>query len=253
MSPRNALLLFALIIPLTAQAWWNDAWSERRLVLLDTSEAGVATTSAVSGAVLPVRLHSGNFDFLAAKPDGSDIRLLAADDKTPLKFHIERFDSVNELALLWVQLPQIAPNSAGQKLYLYFGNPDAAPEGSAPAASYDPSTRAVFHFGEGEATARDLSANGNSASGELTIEKAGLLGASARFAQVPLRISASPSLQLAPDGRFSFSGWVRLDDVNGGAVLYRQGPVAIRIEQGRLTLAGVGAQPLTGGALSAGS
>ncbi|HQN42323.1 MAG TPA: DUF2341 domain-containing protein, partial [Pseudomonadales bacterium] len=89
MSPRNALLLFALIIPLTAQAWWNDAWSERRLVLLDTSEAGVATTSAVSGAVLPVRLHSGNFDFLAAKPDGSDIRLLAADDKTPLKFHIE--------------------------------------------------------------------------------------------------------------------------------------------------------------------
>ncbi|MCC6529867.1 MAG: DUF2341 domain-containing protein [Pseudomonadales bacterium] len=253
MSPRNALLLFALIIPLTAQAWWNDAWSERRLVLLDTSEAGVATTSAVSGAVLPVRLHSGNFDFLAAKPDGSDIRLLAADDKTPLKFHIERFDSVNELALLWVQLPQIAPNSAGQKLYLYFGNPDAASEGSAPAASYDPSTRAVFHFGEGEATARDLSANGNSASGELTIEKAGLLGASARFAQVPLRISASPSLQLAPDGRFSFSGWVRLDDVNGGAVLYRQGPVAIRIEQGRLTLAGVGAQPLTGGALSAGS
>ena len=44
------------------------------------------TKEALSGVVVPVRLHSGNFDFLAAKPDGSDIRVVGADDKAPLKF-----------------------------------------------------------------------------------------------------------------------------------------------------------------------
>ena len=47
------------------------------------AETGQAT-------VVPVRLHAGNFDFLSAKPDGADLRVVAADDKTPLKFHVEK-------------------------------------------------------------------------------------------------------------------------------------------------------------------
>ena len=58
-----------------------------------------------------MRLHSGNFDFAAAKPDGSDLRVIAADDKTPLPFEVERFDGVNELALLWVHVGQVLPGT----------------------------------------------------------------------------------------------------------------------------------------------
>ncbi|MGB4766243.1 MAG: DUF2341 domain-containing protein [Rugosibacter sp.] len=253
MNLKHALLFAAAIpaaIPLVAHAWWDDTWTERRVVVLDTSATGVETAAAVSGAVLPVRLHSGNFDFAAAKPDGSDIRFVAADDKTPLKYHVERFDGANELAVVWVQVPQIAPKTAGQKVYVYFGNADAPAENVPSAASFDASTSAVLHFQEGEARPLDASANANNSTTDVAVENAGLLGASAKFAQAPLVLAASPSLNLAAGGAFTFSGWVRFADAGTKAALYVQGPVAIRLDGGKLSLEGVSAQPLTGGALA---
>ncbi|MDO9271477.1 MAG: DUF2341 domain-containing protein [Rugosibacter sp.] len=253
MNLKHALLFAAAIpaaIPLVAHAWWDDTWTERRVVVLDTSATGVETAAAVSGAVLPVRLHSGNFDFAAAKPDGSDIRFVAADDKTPLKYHVERFDGANELAVVWVQVPQIAPKTAGQKVYVYFGNAEAPPENVPAAASFDASTSAVLHFREGEARPLDASANANNSTTDVAVENAGLLGASARFSQAPLVLAASPSLNLAAGGAFTFSGWIRFVDAATKAALYAQGPVVIRLDGGKLSLEGVSAQPLTGGALA---
>lgn len=273
-------LLFAAALPLSAQAWWNDAWTERRVVVLDTSASGIETAAPVADAVLPVRLHSGNFDFLAASQDGADLRLVAADDKTPLRFHLESFDDLNELALVWVQVPRIAPNTAGQKVYVYFGNAEAQSEGGAPAVSYDAATAAVLHFREGEELPLDASPNANHGTTPLALEKAGLLGASARFERAPLVLAAAPSLGLAAGGAFTFSGWVRVadaatagagagttgaigvadtgaagteagtSDAGSKAALYRQGPVAIMVGGGQLSLEGVSAQPLSGGALA---
>lgn len=70
--------------PMCAQAWWNSDFKQRTAVTLNTSTAGVNTTEAIRDVAVPVRLHSGNFDFVGAKPDGADLRVLAADDKTPL-------------------------------------------------------------------------------------------------------------------------------------------------------------------------
>ncbi len=249
MKLKHALLL-AAAIPLTAHAWWNESWKERRVVTIDTSVTGVETTSAVSGSVLPIRLHSGNFDFLAAKPDGGDLRFVAADDKTPLKFHIERFDSGNELAIAWVQVPQIAPKTAAQKIHVYFGNTDAPPEGGTPAASYDASTTAVFHFREGEERPLDASSNANNATAPLAIEKAGLLGVSAKFEGATLVLAPSTSLKLSTGGAFSYSAWLRIGDSGPKAILYRQGPFAIAIDGGKLTLSGAGKQPVSGGTLA---
>src|SRR5688572_2533794 len=86
-----------------AHAWWNDAWTTRTRVVLDTTDKGLALPSAPTDVVVPVRLHSGNFDFGIAAPDGADLRVVGADDKTPLPFEVERFDGINELAVLWVR------------------------------------------------------------------------------------------------------------------------------------------------------
>lgn len=104
MSPMN--LTFAK---------WNDAWNERTQVILDTSPAGVGTKGTVNQLVVPVRLHTGNFEFAKAKPDGSDLRFIAADDKTELAHQIEYFDAANELAVVWVALPALLPNAAAKK------------------------------------------------------------------------------------------------------------------------------------------
>jgi biopolymer transport protein ExbB len=243
------LLLLAACLPLFAHAaWWNEAWTERRTIVIDTSASGLEIGAALSGATLPVRLHSGNFDFLAARPDGADLRFVAADGKTVLAHRVERFDALNELAVVWVQVPQIAPKSAGQKLYLYFGNADARPE--AAASPYDGALAAVLHFEEGDARPRDATANANHALAPLALETAGLLGASGRFEGAPLVLPASPSLGLAAAGGFGFSAWVRPSGAGMRATLYRQGPFAIRIEDGRLAVAGAGRQPVVGGALA---
>ena len=60
-----------------------------------------------------IRLHSGNFDFADAKEDGSDLRFVAGDDKTPLKFHIESFDGlIDQVGLIWVDVPDLTPGAA---------------------------------------------------------------------------------------------------------------------------------------------
>ena len=95
MKILRILVFLLLMLPAIAQAWWNKDWKQRTAITLNTTAAGVATQQGVTAMTLPVRLHSGNFDFVEAKPDGSDLRVVAGDDKTQLKFWIERFDSVN--------------------------------------------------------------------------------------------------------------------------------------------------------------
>src|SRR5215470_13284018 len=108
---RCLLTLFLGLLLTCAQAhaaWWNADWSFRKKVTLDTSDKGAATKENLGQFPLLVRLHTGNFAFSDTREDGADLRFVADDDKTPLKHHIESYDSANELALVWVQVPRIA-------------------------------------------------------------------------------------------------------------------------------------------------
>ncbi|MBN9990636.1 DUF2341 domain-containing protein, partial [Listeria monocytogenes] len=112
--------------------------------------------------VLLVRLHNGNFTFSDALENGADLRVVDTDGKTPLPFHIERYDATNGIASLWVSVPNV---SGGEKrrIWVYFGNKNAS-AGSNVAGTYDPDTVAAWHFSEaaGKPTA-DLTANANNA------------------------------------------------------------------------------------------
>ncbi|WP_206027429.1 hypothetical protein, partial [Klebsiella pneumoniae] len=91
-------LLFGLVALVTslapANAWWNDEWSLRKKITVDVSASGANVTDPIGATAVLVRLHVGNFRFSSAKDDGSDLRFVAGDDKTPLKHHIEKFDSL---------------------------------------------------------------------------------------------------------------------------------------------------------------
>ena len=63
---------------------WQDGWSYRTRIVLTPGQAGA--TGEIGTTPVLIRLHSGNFTFTDAKPDGSDLRFYAGDDKTPLKF-----------------------------------------------------------------------------------------------------------------------------------------------------------------------
>lgn len=218
------LALMALATAGNALAWWNDDWSERRQLTVD---AGAAGLSGDPGAEVPVlvRLHTGNFDFQAAKPDGSDIRFVSGDDKTQLKHAVEVYDAVEELALVWVKLPKL-----GEPVFLYYGNAKAAKAEDA-GGVYDKATVAVYHFGEAEGLPQDATAYGNNAaSSGAGLGLPGVIGRGAAFSGAkPLQIESTPSLDLT--GGFTFAAWVKLGAPMAGAVLLerREGDSAITI------------------------
>lgn len=204
-----ALLLLSL--PLSAQAWWNAEWSVRKKITLNAPAAGIVTDAAAVPVL--VRLSTGNFDFFAARQDGADLRFVAQDDQTPLKFHIERYDNLNELAFVWVQLPRLAAGDVAQHVWLYYGNEKATPAADA-KAGYDAAQLLVYHFGEAQGPPQDASGNGLvPAKGTLSPVPAGLIGGAARLAaNGGLEVSV-PGLQ-APAG-FTFSAWLRPGALDG--------------------------------------
>ncbi len=214
--------LWLLALAATAQAAWSPDWAHRARITIDTAADGVPTQSGVDGFALLIRLHTGNFSFIDAKPDGSDLRFIASDDKTPLKFHIEKFDGLNELALVWVQLPKVAPGAKADFIWLYYGNPNGAAAGDA-KASYDAAQALVYHFDEKDGPPKDSTANANNAvRSSAAPGAAGLIGGDLTFdGKGELVLPASPSLRPAAGG-FTVSMWIKPADVNQKAVLYAQ-------------------------------
>jgi len=238
----RAFLALVLLVPAVSQAWWNDDWKQRTEILLNTTNAGVQTQQPVAGMTVPVRLHSGNFDFVGAKPDGSDLRVVAGDDKTPLKFWIERFDSLNELGVLWVQVPNVLPGTDKNVFYVYGGNEKAtavAPD----AAVFDSATLAAFHFAEKDGIAADQTGTLR-AGAAVPLEANGLIGQSAHPNTTPIVWPANDKLKIAAGGTFSVAMWVKPEAAAG--TLYAQGPVKIALANGALS-AQVGGTTVAGG------
>jgi len=246
MKISKALVLLLVLLPAVAQAWWNKDWKQRTEVTLNTSAAGVQTQQPVNGLTLPVRLHSGNFDFLSAKPDGADLRVVAGDDKTELKFWIERFDSINELGVLWVQLPNVLPGTDKNVFYVYAGN-DKVAAAAGGAAIFDPSTVAVFHFSEKDGIALDQT-GAIKATAAAPVEVNGLIGQSAHPNGTAITWPANDKLKAPAAGPLSISLWIKPDAAAG--TLFHQGPLQIALTAGALS-AQVGSVKVAGGTIAA--
>jgi biopolymer transport protein ExbB len=259
MTRRIALALgLLLLLPGLAQAWWNDKWSQRAQVTLNTTAAGAETKAALTNLPVLVRLHSGNFGFLDAKDDGSDLRFLAADDKTELKFHVEKWDPVNELALVWVQVPALAQGSNENSLWVYWGNAEAPAVADA-KATYDSTFAGVYHFAEAQGLPQDATAGGSHAAAASAGRLPGtLIGPGLSFdGKQDVAIPADPGLRSGAGG-MSVSLWANPAASDG--TLFRQeeggraislvlegGVPVVRVSAGAAPLEVRAAAPLTNG------
>jgi len=235
-------LSFTAVLPGAAHAWWNEEWKERTRITLNTSPQGLETREAVNGIAIAVRLHSGNFNFTAAKEDGSDLRVIASDDKTPLKFSVERFDGINELAVLWVQVPVVAPGSEKNAFYVYAANPKATVDATL-AGGFDSATIAAIHFSDKVARGTDHNGVIQTAA-PIAIENNGLLAASARLDGNAIVWPANDKLRI-DSGAVTITLWIKADDVSRGT-LVQWGPLALSLQAGK-AVARVDKTTLTGG------
>ena len=209
---RKLAGLLLLLLPLVSQAWWNEEWTFRKEIGLDLSAAGANIAGNPVDVPVLIRLHLGNFGYFAdTKPDGSDLRFVAGDDKTPLKYHVEHFDATNNLAFLWVKVPRLAGGLATDKIYLYYGN-HKAPAGGDMPGTYDASQVLVYHF-DGEGAPKDSTAFANhAAAATATSNPAALIGTGMTFdGKGTITVPSTASMRVLRDKGVTFSAWVRID------------------------------------------
>ena len=218
-----------------ASAWWNGDWVYRKEIDFDLTPSGADIPGAPTDVPVLIRLSIANFQYFAdAKPDGSDFRFIAADDKTPLKFHIERFDPQNQIALVWVGLPRLTGGANTDKIFLYYGNKNA-PSAADAAGTYDASQVLVYHFGAAKGAPQDATAYKSEPSAfDAEPNPASLIGAGAKFGGAQtISIPANGAVHLAPNKGFTLSAWVRF------AAPQADADVAQLADQGRELVLGI--------------
>ncbi len=220
-----------------AFAWWNGDWNFRKEIDFDLTPTGADIAGAPTDVPVLIRLSLGNFQYFGdAKPDGSDLRFVAADDKTPLIYHIERFDSQAQMALVWVRVPRLTGGAKTDRIFLYYGN-KKAPAGADAPNTYDASQVLVYHFGAPEGSPQDVTAYKSEPSEfNAEVSPTSLIGAGVKFAGAQaITIPASGAVHLAPGKGLTLSAWVRFDAAQAAAGAY----LAQLADQGRELVLGI--------------
>jgi biopolymer transport protein ExbB len=227
-SLRALLPALAAILSLAGVAragdkstWWNDEWTIRKKITVDTTVSGANVADPIGSAAILLRLHDGNFQFGAAKDDGTDMRFTAEDDKTELKYHIERYDGLLNEAFVWVKVPDLKPNAKGV-IYMYYGN--AGPKATRvddQKGTYDADTLLVYHFSEHNAPVADASGNGNNSKAAGVSVQGSLIAGGVRFdGKATIVTPTSPSLNWIDGGAMTWSAWIKPTALADNAVLF---------------------------------
>jgi biopolymer transport protein ExbB len=255
-----AVAIVAALLPRPSLAWWDEAWAFRKPITVETTASGASLAESQQNATVLVRLHAGNFGYFAdTKPDGSDIRFIAGDDKTPLSFHIESFDSALGMAFIWVKLPQLAASSS-ETFYMYYGNPDA-PAASDAGASWDVDQALVYHF-NGEPVQDSTRYGNNPAENSAQANPASVIASGLRLTgSESVVVAGSPSLRLNPAKGLTLSVWVNADQAQPDAVVAELGEGASSLRLGldalvpylRLSAGGTATETPRAAALTAGT
>ena len=234
-----SLALTLLFAPSLAQAWWSEEWPYRVKVNVNLP-AEIKAQNAVDDRTVLLRLHTGNFqDFFYFKEDVGDLRFIAADDKTPLKHHVEKFDLINQMMFVWVKLPQLSDADQQPFVFMYYGN-NKAVSAEDSGGSFDVNRSAVFHFGGHSNVVIDASAYSQKATlNNIERQPASLIGAGISLQQNGyIQVQPSASLQYLAGKGFAFSAWIKPQGAQDDAWLLRHqtsmGNLTLGIEQSGL-------------------
>lgn len=236
---RKILLATFLLLPGLSHAWWNDQWPYRLPIAIDTSVSGANIKTNAADATVLLKLHTGNFeDFFVVKENLADVRFVGDDDKTPLKYHVESVDLVNQLIYIWVKVPQIAGAVNTGHIWMYYGN-EQAPLAQDAAGSFDASTAMALHF-EAAQVGKDATANANNAATITAVPMAAAqISGGVKFeAGKSIVVNDSPSLAVHADKGATISFWMKAAELQTDAWVFQRAnansEIVIGIDQNAL-------------------
>ncbi|MFN0127392.1 MAG: DUF2341 domain-containing protein [Verrucomicrobiales bacterium] len=203
--------------------WWDKEWTIRKTLTLNGGTGGAALAEPVADPAVLVRLIEGDYQFALAKEDGSDLRFVAADGKTLLPFHLEKYDPLMGETFAWVKLPEVKTEGP-VTFWLYSGNmagAKAVPVANA-KATYDAATSLVYHFDDRGAAPADSSGKGNVGAGPGLVSEGAMIGGGLRLdGRGGVTVPASESLAWSPEG-FTLTVWVKPTTLAPDAVFFSQ-------------------------------
>jgi len=178
--------------------WWDLAFSHRQTL-------SFADDSLTDFPILVV-LTPSRFDYAAAKPDGTDIRFVAADG-LEIPHEVEDW-SANGESTLWLR-----PSTTNAPIHLYYGNASAT-DGARPADVWSDSFGAVWHLADsgGSSLLADSTGNGNGGMPVGGVETTGgFLGGAMLFNGVDTYIDVDADRSMA-SADITLEAVVRVDD-----------------------------------------
>jgi biopolymer transport protein ExbB len=225
-TARCGFILALLLSPCLASSarassWWDGEWTLRKEITIDTGSTGASISEALGPVPVLLRLHDGDFQFGAAKADGTDIRFLDSDDKTLLSYHIEKFDPVLDEAFVWVNVPSLKPG-AKTSIWLYYGNAsDKAVKVEDAKATYDSGTVLVYHFNEHGQPSYDFTGQGNNALNTGVAADGSMVGTGLRLdGRTSVGIPGSSGLAWSEGGTMTWSAWVKFGPPVAQGILF---------------------------------
>ena len=195
------------------------AWKYSKRLYLNTTASGAAVSGNVLGFPVLVRLTNSNFVFNQAQIYGEDIRF-AKSDNTPLSYEIERWDSANQKAEVWVKVDTVHGGNNAQYLEMYWGRSNVG-SGSDAAAVFDTGSgfAGVWHMNEypaGVGSIRDRTQNayhGTPTGMNARARVEGVVGNCLDFDGTSDYITL-PSISTVFTGGFTVCGWMKFSTFN---------------------------------------
>ena len=198
-------------------------WAHAMQIVIDTTSAGADVNADVEDFPLLVRLSESarNFAFSEARQGGADIRFVDAKGNN-LSYEIERWDTKNAVAELWVLVPHIGGNSRNNFVLMYWGNPLAAPISSGPSVFSDDSL--VFHMAEdldnSPTHIQDDSGQGNTglvqSQAKTSLRGDGIAGDGLALDGISTYLATT--LRLTAPQPVSISLWLKVDSASKGGI-----------------------------------
>jgi Concanavalin A-like lectin/glucanases superfamily/Domain of unknown function (DUF2341) len=199
-----------------------NTYQYSRQITLNTSASGAAVFNNVYNFPALIRLRDATFNFSQAQGRGQDLRFIKADS-SDLPFEIERWDSAQGQAEIWVKLDTVLGNDASQYITMLWGNPLALGRSNS-VAVFDTGAgfQGVWHLAQtGNGVASDATANhfdGMSMGMNATSSAPGAIGlaqsfdGSSSYIQIPG--TAGSVLNFPENGRYTVSAWVYSDTLD---------------------------------------
>jgi len=207
----------------------NTAFSQHKTLWVNTATGmgGVAISANVTRYPVLVKLDATTFTgFAQTSPNRSDVRFTKSNNTTPLNFEIERWDSVGQIADIWVLLDTVYANNSTQNFRMHWGRSGVLTASSGRAV-FDTAHgyRAVYHYtgtsnavNENDATANAIVSSNRSTVdvGNNPDENDIVIGLSRDFngTNEYFRLLTAPTgpLNFAPNGNYTISTWMKPGD-----------------------------------------